>query len=170
MEDLAAFPASHPELCDPAHVRVPGLGTLPSLEGARPFPLTADHLAAYRVEVPKDPATLPGMLKQGPEAVAFYASFRLVPDRWGIYIREGRLRALQEEYHRIIWRDLGKYSDRDIADVAERVEYTLVLDYLSATTACTTSWTGPRPSSRRRQGPRSTRPTRRRGTRRRRSP
>ena len=130
MEDLAAFPASHPELCDPAHVRVPGLGTLPSLEGARPFPLTADHLAAYRVEVPKDPATLPGMLKQGPEAVAFYASFRLVPDRWGIYIREGRLRALQEEYHRIIWRDLGKYSDRDIADVAERVEYTLVLDYL----------------------------------------
>jgi len=72
------------------------------------------------------------MLKMGPEAVAFYVSFRLVPDRWGIYVREGALRALKEEYHRIIWRDLGKYADRNVDDVAEKVETTLVLDYLLA--------------------------------------
>src|SRR2546428_390201 len=77
-------------------------------------------------------ATLPNMLKMGPEAVAFYVSFRLAPDRWGIYIREGALRALKEEYHRIIWRDLGKYADRNVDDVAEKVETTLVLDYLLA--------------------------------------
>src|SRR2546428_260796 len=72
------------------------------------------------------------MLKMGPEAVAFYVSFRLVPNRWGIYIREGGLRALKEEYHRIIWRDLGKYADRNVDDIAEKVETTLVLDYLLA--------------------------------------
>jgi hypothetical protein len=130
MEDLSTFAAAHPEFCEPKAVRVPGLGDLPSLEGARAFELTADNLAAYRATVPKDPATLPEMLKHGPEAIAFYVSFRLAPDRWGIYVREARLRALQEEYHRIIWRDLGKYADKPVDDVAEKVEYTLVLDYL----------------------------------------
>jgi len=132
MEDISGFAAAHPELCDPKAVRVPGHGTLPSLEGARPFELSADALAAYRAEVPKDPATLPAMLKMGPEAVAFYASFRLAPDHWGIYVREAALRALKEEYHRIIWRDLGKYADRNVDDVAAKVETTLVLDYLLA--------------------------------------
>ncbi len=132
MEDLAGFASAHPDFCDPRAVRVPGHSALPLLEGARPFELSADNLASYRVDGPKDPATLPNMLKMGPEAVAFYVSFRLAPDRWGIYIREGALRALKEEYHRIIWRDLGKYADRNVDDVAEKVEYTLVLDYLLA--------------------------------------
>ncbi len=132
MEDLSTFAVAFPQFCDPAGVRVPGHGTLPALDGARPFELTADNLAAYRAEVPKDPNTLPNMLKIGPEAIAFYVSFRLAPDRWGIYVREAGLRALKEEYHRIIWRDLGKYADQPVEDVAEKVEYTLVLDYLLA--------------------------------------
>jgi hypothetical protein len=132
MEDLDGFAAARPEFCDPAKVRVPGLEALPPLDGARPFPLTADAIAAYRVTAPKDPDTLPAMLKRGPEAVAFYVSFRLAPDAWGVYIREGALRALREEYHRIVWRDLGKYADRDVSDVAEQIEYSLVLDYLLA--------------------------------------
>jgi len=132
MEDLANFASAHPEWCDPKVVRVPGHGGLPSLEGARPFELSADRLAEYRPEVPKDPNALPSMLKLGPEAVAFYVSFRLAPDAWGIYIREAALRTLKEEYHRIIWRDLGKYADRNVDDVAERIELSLVLDYLIA--------------------------------------
>ena len=130
MEDLAGFAAAHPGFCDPTKVRVPAHGTLPSLEGARPIDLTADALGSFRVERPKDPNALPAMLRAGPEAVAFYASFRLIPDAWGIYVREAGLRTLQEEYHRIIWRDLGKYADRDVGDIAERIEYSLVLDYL----------------------------------------
>ena len=130
MEDLSRFAASHPELCNPSVVRVPGLGTLPPLEGARPFELSAENLAAFRVETPKDPSTLPAMLKVGPEAVAFYVSFRLAPEAWGVYIRQGGLRALKEEYHRIIWRDLGKYADQNVDDIADKVETTLVLDYL----------------------------------------
>ncbi len=47
-------------------------------------------------------------------------------------MREAALRALKEEYHRIVWRDLGKYADRNVDDVAERIEYSLVLDYLLA--------------------------------------
>src|SRR6059036_2245478 len=132
MEDLAGFASAHPAFCNPKEVRVPGHDRVPPLAGARPFELSADSLSAYRVEAPKDPATLPAMLKMGPEAVAFYVSFRLTPDRWGIYVREGALRALKEEYHRIIWRDLGKYADRNVDDVAEKVETTLVLDYLLA--------------------------------------
>ena len=130
--DFSGFTASHPEFCDPKAVRVPGHEALPPLGGARPFGLTPDNLDTYHVGVPKDANTLPAMLKMGPEAVAFYVSFRLAPDRWGIYIREGALRALKEEYHRIIWRDLGKYADRNVDDVAEKVETTLVLDYLLA--------------------------------------
>ena len=130
MEDLRAFASAFPRFCDRNAVRVPGRGALPSLEGARPFEMGAEHLAAFRVDAAKDPDTLPAMLRQGPEAVAFYVSFRLEPDRWGIYLRERGIKALQEEYHRILWRDLGKYADRDIGDVAERVEYSLVLDYL----------------------------------------
>jgi hypothetical protein len=132
MEDLSAFASAHPEFCDSKSVRVPGHGAVPPLEGARPFELTADALSAYRVDVPKDPAALPSMLKLGPEAIAFYVSFRLVPNRWGIYVREAALRALKDEYHRIIWRDLGKYADKNIDDIADRVETTLVLDYLIA--------------------------------------
>ena len=130
MEELSAFAAAHPEFCDPKAVRVPGHGSVPSLDGARPFELSAEALSAYRPDVPKDAGTLPAMLKLGPEAVAFYVSFRLAPDHWGVYVREGSLRALKEEYHRIIWRDLGKYADRNVDDVAEKVETTLVLDYL----------------------------------------
>src|SRR5712691_4874843 len=132
MEDLSAFATAHPEFCDLKAMHVPGHAAVPSLEGARPFELTAEALSAYRVDVPKDPNTLPNMLKMGPEAVAFYVSFRLVPDRWGIYVRRGALRALKEEYHRIIWRDLGKYADKNVDDVADKVETTLVLDYLLA--------------------------------------
>ena len=134
MEDLSSFASSYPQFCDPNKVRVPGYGTTPAVDGARPFELSAENLSAFRVQSPKDPATLPNMLKMGPEAVAFYVSFRLAPDRWGIYIREGALRALKEEYHRIIWRDLGKYADQNVDDVAEKVETTLVLDYLLAHT------------------------------------
>src|SRR5207245_7274372 len=110
----------------------PGLGQLPLPERPSSFDMSAETLTAFRIESPKDTATLPNMLKIGPEAVAFYVSFRLAPDRWGIYIREGALRALKEEYHRIIWRDLGKYADQNVDDVAEKVETTLVLDYLLA--------------------------------------
>ena len=130
--DLANFASAHPEFSDATQVQVPGLGSIPAIDGARAFELTAENLSEYRVVAPKDPATLPEMLKSGPEAIAFYVSFRLVSDRWGIYIREGRLRALKEEYHRIIWRDLGKYADRNVDDIAEKVETTLVLDYLLA--------------------------------------
>lgn len=130
MEDLRGFASRFPAFCDPSAVRVPGLGTLPALEGARPLEMTAETLGSFRVDVPKDPDALPNMIKQGPEAVAFYVSFRLVPDRWGIYLRSRGIKALQEEYHRILWRDLGKYADRDVTEVAERVEYSLVLDYL----------------------------------------
>jgi len=130
MENWADFATLHPALSDPASVRVPGLGNPPSIDGARPFPMTAEYLSRYRASSPKDPNTLPTMLKVGPEAIAFYVSFRLAPDRWGIYLREAGLKALQEEYHRILWRDLGKYADRDVTDIAERVEYGLVLDYL----------------------------------------
>src|SRR2546428_12015968 len=128
MEDFSAFAAAHPEFCDPKVVRVPGHGAVPPIEGARPFELTADALSSYRVDVPKDPTTLPNMLKSGPEAVAFYVSFRLAPDRWGIYVREGALRALKDEDHRIIWRDLGQYPDRNGDDAAEEGETTLGLD------------------------------------------
>ena len=136
MEDLSAFASAHPEFCEPTSVRVPGHGSLPAIDGARPFPLTADQLESYRAEVPKDPATLPAMLKIGPEAVAFYVSFRLAPDRWGIFVREGALRALKEEYHRIIWRDLGKYADRNVdvsleAYAAQRAANVEVLSRLS---------------------------------------
>lgn len=130
MEDLRDFAAALPQFCDRAAVRVPGLESLPALEGAVPFAMTAESLSAFRIDAPKDPEALPAMLKQGPEAVAFYVSFRLEPDRWGIYLRGRGVKALQEEYHRILWRDLGKYADRDVGDVAERVEYSLVLDYL----------------------------------------
>ena len=130
VEDLGRFSAAFPQFCDHAVVRVPGLGVLPSLEGARRFEMSADNLSGFRIEEPKDPDSLPAMLKLGPEAVAFYISFRLEPDRWGIYLKGRGVKALQEEYHRILWRDLGKYADRDVSDVAERVEYSLVLDYL----------------------------------------
>ena len=130
MDDPSAFATAYPQFCDAAALKVPGHGALPSLESARPFEMTPENLSAFKVTKDKDPDALPGMLKMGPEAVGFYVSFRLAPDRWGIYLREAGLRTLREEYHRIVWRDLGKYADRDIDDVAEQVEYSLVLDYL----------------------------------------
>src|SRR5437879_8790622 len=90
MEDLSEFAVSHPDFCDPKAVRVPGHDRAPAIDGGRPFELSAESLSTYRVEAAKDPSTLPNMLKMGPEAVAFYVSFRLDPARWGIYVREDR--------------------------------------------------------------------------------
>src|SRR2546422_3388473 len=126
--DLAAFQAQYPTLCEAARMRT--LGAHEPAPLAREIDLSPETLESFSIGSPKDPGTLPAMLKQGPEAVAYYVSFRTDPDRFGMYVREGGVKALQEEYHRIIWRDLGKYADKPIEDVASRIEYTLVLDYL----------------------------------------
>jgi len=126
--DLTGFKAQFPEFCDDAQMRALGArGPMPS---GRVFDLAADALEAFSTAAPRDPATLPAMLKEGPEAVAYYVSFRTDPERFGVYVREGRLRALKEEYHRIIWRDLGKYVDQPIEDIVDRIEYSLAIDYL----------------------------------------
>src|SRR5436305_13592392 len=132
MEDMSKCTPTHPGFYDPKTIRVARYVQVPSLEGARSFDLASEKLSTFRVEAAKDPAALPDMLKLGPEAVSFYVRFRLAPERWGVYIRQGGLRALKEEYHRIIWRDLGKYADKNVDDVADKVETTLVLDYLLA--------------------------------------
>src|SRR5437879_11673521 len=126
--DLASFKAQYPALCDAARMRT--LGANEPVPGARELDLSPETLGSFSIASAKDPGTLPAMLKQGPEAVAYYVSFRTVQQRFGIYLRPGGVKALKEEYHRIIWRDLGKYADKPIEDVVDRIEYTLVLDYL----------------------------------------
>ena len=130
--DPATFRASHPEFCDPANVRVPGIGAPPPTDGATPFDGDATILAG----VSRDAGTLPALLKQGPEACGFYLSFRL-SDRWGLYLRKGTLVALKEEYHRIIMRDLKGYMAKPegyagvpVDDLVATLEYSLVLDFL----------------------------------------
>ena len=130
--DPANFRDAHPELCEPARVRVPGIGSPPATDGAVPFEGDLTILAG----VPKDANTIPGVLKQGPEACGFYLSFRL-SDRWGLYVRKGALVALREEYHRIIMRDLkgymakpDGYSGPPIDDLVGQMEYSLALDFL----------------------------------------
>jgi len=128
--DLSGFKAQFPALCDEARMRT--LGAHEPAPGARELDLSAEAAEKFSIATPKDPGTLPAMLKQGPEAVAYYVSFRTDPERFGIYVRAGGTKTLKEEYHRIIWRDLGKYADQNVDDIAEKVEMTLVLDYLLA--------------------------------------
>src|SRR3990170_2300796 len=130
--DVATFRTDHPEFCDAAKIRVPGIGTPPPNDDSVPFEGKVSVLAG----VPKDPNTLPAMLKQGPEACGFYLSFRL-SDRWGLYFRKGALVALKEEYHRIIMRDLKGYMAKPegyagvpIDQLVTQLEYSLVLDFL----------------------------------------
>jgi len=126
--DLSGFTAQFPDLAAEDAMRAHGAQVAPS--GARELDLSGDALDGFTVSAPKDPNTLAAILKSGPEAVASYVSFRTEPSRFGIYLRAAGIKALKEEYHRIIWRDLGKYADKPIDDVAERIEYSLVLGYL----------------------------------------
>lgn len=126
------FRAEHPEFCDAAKVRVPGLGAAPPIEGATRL----DGDLGPQRDIPKDPDALPAMLKRGAEAVGFYLSFR-TSDRWGVYLRRPALVALTEEYHRIIMRDLKGYMDPSpgydgppVGDLVEKIEYSLALDFL----------------------------------------
>ena len=98
--DLASFKAQYPALCDAARMRT--LGAHEPVPGARELDLPPETLESFSIASAKDPGTLPAMLKQGPEAVAYYVSFRTDPERFGMYVREGGVKALQEEYHRII--------------------------------------------------------------------
>lgn len=130
--DPATFRATHPEFCDAARIRVPGLGPPPPTDGAAPFEGDFTVLGG----VPKDPAAIPGMLKQGPEACGFYLSFRL-SDRWGLYLKKPSLVALRDEFHRIIMRDLKGYmqtregyAGASVDDLVGQMEYSLVLDFL----------------------------------------
>ena len=126
--DFSSFKDQFPAFCDDARLRTAGAREPPP--SSRDLDLAGDALESFSVAAAKDPNTLATMLKQGPEAVATYVSFRTDPRRFGIYLREVGVKALKEEYHRIIWRDLGKYADKPIDDVAGRIEYSLVFDYL----------------------------------------
>ncbi len=130
--DPATFRKEHPDYCDAAKLRAPGVGGVPPTAGAVAFEGVVSVLAA----VPRDPNTLSGMLKSGPEACGFYLSFRLT-DRWGLYFRKGSLVALKEEYHLIIMRDLRGYMAKPegyagvpIDELVNQLEYSLVLDFL----------------------------------------
>jgi len=130
--DATTFRAAHPEFCDPAKVRVPGLGPPPPTDGAVAFDGEATALAG----VTKDPATLPGLLKQGPEAAGFYLSFRLA-NPWGIFLRRGAVVAIKEEFHRMIMRALKGYMDRapgyegaPVEALVDQMEFGLALDFL----------------------------------------
>ncbi|HKZ63461.1 MAG TPA: hypothetical protein VJ400_03360 [Thermoplasmata archaeon] len=130
--DAATFRADHPEYCDPAAVRVPGLGASPPTEGATEFGGDFTALAG----IPKDPGTIPGLLKQGPEAAGFYRSFRIA-DRWGLYLRPASLVAIREEFDRIIMRALkgymeksGGYEGTPAAQLVHQMELSLALDFL----------------------------------------
>lgn len=130
--DVARFRADHPEFCDPAKVRVPGIGTPPPTDGAIPF----DGDLKLPWSVSKDANTLPNLLKQGPEAIGFYLSFRL-SDGWGVYLRRPAVLALKEEFHRILMRDLKGYMNRSegypgppINELVDQMEFSLALDFL----------------------------------------
>src|SRR3989304_8135922 len=117
--DLSAVHSQSPALCDDARTRP--LGAHEPAAPARELDLAPETLERFSIRVPKDPDTLPRILKQGPEAVGYYVSFRTDPQHWGVYLREAGVRALKEEYHRIIWRDLGKYVDKPMDDVVDRI-------------------------------------------------
>lgn len=127
-----SFRADHPEFCDPATVRVPGLGSCPPTSSATPFD---GDVSAFR-GVAKDPNTLPDMLKRGPEAAGFYVSFRLA-EKWGIFLRRPAVVAIKEEFHRMIMRDLKGYMEKapgyegaSVEDLVDQMELGLGLDFL----------------------------------------
>jgi len=130
--DAATFRAEHPEFCDPAKVLVPGLGPSPPTEGAVAF----DGETSALTGVLKDPDTLPGLLKRGPEAAGFYRSFRFT-DPWGIFVRRAPVVAIKEEFHRIIMRALKGYMDKapgyggaSVESLVDQMEFGLALDFL----------------------------------------
>ena len=132
--DPAAFRKDHPEFCDAAKIRVPGLGTPPSIDGALPF----DGDPAAFAGVARDPNTIPDLLKKGPESCGFYLSFR-ASDRWGLFLRRPAVVALKEEFHRIIMRDLKGYMAKPegyggtpVDEIVAQMEYSLALDFLVA--------------------------------------
>ncbi|HEV8595623.1 MAG TPA: hypothetical protein VGR51_08865 [Thermoplasmata archaeon] len=132
--DLGSFRSAHPEFCDTARIKVPGLGTVPPIEGATPF----DGDLGLPWSIAKDPGTVPNLLKQGPEACGFYLSFRL-SDRWGLYLRRPALIGLKDEFHRIIMRDLKGYLEKPAGyagapaeSLVEQMEYSLAIDFLVA--------------------------------------
>src|SRR5438445_279005 len=130
MEDLSSFASSYPQFCDPNKVRVPGYGTTPAVDGARPFELSAENLSAFRVQSPKDPATLPNMLKMGPEAFRQYINptyadgvAKLVEGRldernvneWKAFFIGGRFAVeMANVFSRqpAGWKDFGKFLNR----------------------------------------------------------
>src|SRR5437879_12886129 len=103
--DLTSFKAQFPALCDDARMRT--LGAHEPADGARELDLTPEALESFTVPTPKDPGTLPAILKLGPEAVAYYVSFRTDPQRFGIYLRPGGVKALDDEFHPLIWGPRG---------------------------------------------------------------
>jgi hypothetical protein len=131
MEDLRNFQAAHPELCEVEAATLPG-----SRGDARP--LDAQSVATdalfeeFAAEPERDPSTLAEMLREGPDAVAWYHSFRLDPEGFGVYVDRGRVAGMKAEYHRMIWRDLANYVDAPVDDVLPMVEYSLVLDMVLA--------------------------------------
>jgi hypothetical protein len=117
MVDREGFRQAHPEFCDPAKIRVPGLDP-PRVEGGKAVEDWRRVLAALEIPPlpPERPSfkptakggsqgpTLRDVLGRGNDGAAHYLSFRLDPGRWGVHLSRSALEVMTGEIQRVVVR------------------------------------------------------------------
>ncbi len=131
MVDFAAFRRENPQFCGEG-VRIPGIVPVDD----RPGIMVTDWREAYERTVKEDPwrkppVARPRMQEEGGEAFGYYLSFRLKPERWGVYLHGPPLVGLANEILRVL--DLGFMDLRESVseDLARELAFSMAFDIAS---------------------------------------
>lgn len=132
MLDHASFRSSHPELSDREKIRVPGLTTCRGLTGEE----VESWEEAYRklLEEVSWEDSFPArslMKEHGAEAFGSYLSFRLEPERWGLYLKRRPLMGLAQEILRVLGLGYMELKERVPINQARELAFRMAFDIAS---------------------------------------
>lgn len=132
MLDFASFKERHPQLCNEEMMRIPGL----VVEERRRGEKVAGWEEAYRRMLREDPwekppSVRPLMQERGAEAFGYYLSFRLEPERWGVYLLGPPLLGLAKEVLRVLNLGFIDLKDNVSADQSRELAFSMAFDVAS---------------------------------------
>ncbi|MFQ6012133.1 MAG: hypothetical protein ACE5LS_00595 [Thermoplasmata archaeon] len=129
MIDFESFRSQHPELCPEDRLRIPGLGTRTDADVIEVGGWEEAYKGLGEDDPWEDPPSVRKLMQEfGAEAFGHYLSFRLSPDRWGIYLRGPPILGLAKEVLRVLSLGFTEFEEKVPPESAREVAFSMAYD------------------------------------------
>ncbi len=130
--DFASFKEQRPQLCKEAEIRIPGPGAKERRRGERIVGWKEAYERTLRDDPWNNPPAIRALMQEkGAEAFGYYLSFRLAPDRWGIYLRGLPVVGLAKEILRVLNLGFLDLKEAVSLDIARELAFSMAFDVAS---------------------------------------